>query len=100
MEWQYAGSGVARHGPSRARPDLLVTYRAYLIPFHKVLYTRLIEELEPCSLRQSRLARKSHTQQSSWLGTRPRKSANLTKQGLLTVRSMKVPREPILVTGK
>jgi len=31
-------SGVARHGPSRARPDLLVTYHAYLIPFHEVLY--------------------------------------------------------------
>ena len=29
---------------------------------------------------------------------RPRKSANLTKQGLLAVRSTKVPQEPILVT--
>ena len=43
-------SGVARHGPSRARPDLLVTYHAYLISFHKVLYNQLIK-LEPCSLR-------------------------------------------------
>ena len=36
----------------------------------------------------------------AWLGMRPHKSANLTKQGLLAVRSMKVPREPILVTEK
>jgi len=31
-------SGVARHRPSRERPTLLVTYHAYLIPFHEVLY--------------------------------------------------------------
>jgi len=43
--------------PSRARPDLLVTYRAYLIPSQEVLYNQSIEELEPCSLRRSRLAR-------------------------------------------
>ena len=96
-------SGVARHGPSRARPDLLVTHHAYLIPFHEVLYTdnrliliinytdnrynQLIEELEPCSLRWLQLDWQSCTQKSSWLDTRPRKSANLTKQGLLAVQS-------------
>ena len=74
------------HGPSRARPDLLVTYHAYiyLIPFHEVLYNQLIE-LEPCSLRQI---------------TVPGSPTNLTKQGLLSVRSTKVPREPILVAEK
>jgi len=39
--------------PRRARPDLLVTYHAYLIPFYEVLYNRPIEELEPCGLRRS-----------------------------------------------
>jgi len=43
-------SGVARDGLSRARPDLQVTYHAYFIPFHEVLYNRSIE-LESCSLR-------------------------------------------------
>ena len=77
-------SGIARHGPSSARPDLLATYHAYLIPFHEVLFNRSIE-LEPCSLR--------------WI-TVPGSPANLTKQGLLVVRSTKVPQEPILVTEK
>ena len=75
-------SGVARCGPSRARPNLLATYHAYLIPFHKVLYNRSIE-LEPCSLRRI---------------TVPGLPGNLTKQGLLAVWSTKVPQEPILVT--
>ena len=72
-------SGVARCGPSRARPNLLATYHAYLIPFHKVLYNRSIE-LEPCSLRRI---------------TVPGSPANLTKQGLLAARSMK-----LLITEK
>ena len=76
--------GVARHGPSRARPDLLVTYHAYVIPFHEVLYNWSIE-LKPCSLRRITV-----------LGSPP----NLTKQGLLTVQSTKVTREPILVAEK
>jgi len=77
-------SGVARHGLSRARPNLLITYHPYLIPFCDVLYNQSME-LEPCSLRQI---------------TVPGSPANLTKQGLLAVQSMKVPREPILVTEK
>ena len=37
-------SGVARRGPSRARPGFWsLTYHAYLIPFHEVLYNRSVE---------------------------------------------------------
>ena len=70
-------SGVTRHGPSRARPDFLVTYHANFIPFHEVLYNRSIK-LESCSLRQI---------------TVPDLQANFTTQGLLAVRSTKGPQE-------